>query len=98
MGTLTVTATGFTNGPNGSKAAALSDADWLTLITYMQSKYTANATIENPTPATPTPAQALVAWVQDWWNQTRDEIRSNQARVAKQQAADAVNVPPIVFT
>lgn len=98
MGTLTVTASGFNPGPNGSKSATLADADWQTLITFMQAKYTANVTVDNPTPVTPTPAQALVAWVQDWLSQTRDEIHSRQLATAQQQAMQAAVVPPIVIT
>lgn len=96
MGTLTITAAGFTAGPNGSKAYTVSDADWVNLITYMQAKFTVNVAPETPgTP--PTPAQALIQWVQDWVDQTRGEIRSSQLRTAQQQAAQGVNVPPIVF-
>jgi hypothetical protein len=97
MGTLTISASGFTNGPNGSKAYAVSDADWLNLISYMQVKFTPNPTNENPIPVEPTPAQALLAWAQDWVIQTRNEIRSTQQITAQKAAADAVNVPPIVF-
>ena len=96
MGTFTISASGFTNGPNGSKAFTVSDADWANLITYMQSKYgTRN---DDGTVSPPTPVQALLAWVQSWVVQTRDEIRSAQLLSAQQQAAQSVNVPPIVFT
>jgi hypothetical protein len=97
MGTITITAAGFNPGPNGTRTTTISDADWQNLITYQQNAQKPNATEANPNPTVPTPVQALLGWVNNWLNQTRDEIASAQRRQAQQQAADAVVVTPIVF-
>lgn len=81
---------------NGSKSYTLTDADVQTLISYMQTKF---ATANSDGSTTPlTAAQALLAWANDWVSSTRDEIRSRALTNAKQQAADQVSVPPIVFS
>lgn len=95
MGTLTITASGFST-INGSKTYTASDADWDTLISYMQIKYAPNASPGVPAPLTP--AQALLAWVQDWVMSTREEIRFKQLQDAQKLAASQATVTPIVFT
>lgn len=97
MGTLTISAAGFSSGPNGSKVYTLTDADWQNLITYSQARYKANPANDGTPAPDLTPTQALLAWVNSWVTQTRDEIHSVQLRAAQQTATAAVDVPPIVF-
>jgi hypothetical protein len=94
MATLTVQLAG-SSVVNGSKTYTLSDADVQTIIDFMATKY---GTVNQDGSVTPlTNAQSLLAWVQNWVTQTRDEIRSVKLLAAQQQAVIQVNVPPVVF-
>jgi hypothetical protein len=82
MGTVTVTTSGFaalpsatpTNWPsyvtypgaaalNGTRTVNINDADWVKLVTWIAaSQFSGTPT----TPATPTAAQLLLAWPQNW--------------------------------
>lgn len=107
MGTLTITASGFSTlgvsppanwpnnvtfpaggNPNGTKTYTVSDADWLSLLTWTaasQSSLQGTAL----TPSTPTAAAILLAWLSIWINSTKSAV---------QQFNTPVPVPPAPIT
>lgn len=89
MGTITITAAGFSNLPtsapsgwpsdvvypasgatNGTKTYTVSDADWVTLITWAADMY-----FSGSPPPSPTGQTILLAWVQGWVNATKNAIQ-----------------------
>lgn len=98
MGTLTITASGFSTlgasppanwpsatatfpaggNPNGTKTYTVSDADWLSLLTWVASSQfqpTAGSPGQPGPPATPTAAQILLAWLAIWINGTKNAVQ-----------------------
>jgi hypothetical protein len=61
-----------TIAPNGSRAAALTDAEMLQLVTWAAASQIPQGTPTNP--ATPTIAQILIAWVGTFFNGTKNAI------------------------
>lgn len=55
--------------PNGSKVYTISDADWLSLLTWTASSQSAALA------AAPTAQQILLAWIQVWANGTKGAIQ-----------------------
>ncbi len=82
MATFTISLSGSTV-VNGSKSWTLSDADVQSLSNFLIAKFSFNG-------PPLTPAQALLAWVQDFVNQTVSNVASFQ----KAQ----IIVPPVTFT
>lgn len=96
MGTLTITAAGFSNlgssapanwpsdvtfpasgNPNGTKTYTVNDADWLALLTWVADSQF-KGTSSGPgqvTPATPTAAQILLAWLAIWINGSKSAVQ-----------------------
>lgn len=92
MGTITITASGFSNlgssapvnwpsakatfpangSPNGSKTYTISDADWLSLLTWVASS---QFQVTGNSPASPTAPQILLAWLAIWINGTKEAVQ-----------------------
>ena len=67
--------------PNGTKTYTVSDADWLSLLTWMASNQQAQisaVTGSSVAPLTPTAAQILLAWLQIWINGTKTSVQQFQ--------------------
>ena len=58
--------------PNGTKSVTISDADWISLLTWTAAtQFTPNLV----TPITPTAPAILLAWVQIWINGTINSVQ-----------------------
>lgn len=113
MGTLTVTASGFSNlgasapadwsanvtfpangSPNGTKTYTVSDADWLSLLTWMASAQQSQiGGVVAPVNGvySPSAAQILLAWLNIWINGTKSSVQQFKTQ-------PAVVPPPITIT
>lgn len=70
---------------NGTKSWTINDTDVQSLVNYLQAKY---STVGPG--GTPTPAQALLSWSQDWVTNTISQVQN----FSRAQAS----IPPISFT
>lgn len=90
-GTVTFPANG---SPNGTKTYTVSDADWLSLLTWVASSQTGNLeTILGTTvlPLTPSAAQILLAWLAIW-------VNASKASIQQFNTVPAVVPSPITMT
>lgn len=60
--------------PNGTKAYTISDADWLSLLTWTaDGQPSLQGTVQAP--STPTAPAILLAWLLIWINGTKDAVQ-----------------------
>ena|SRR6266699_98125 len=71
--------------PNGTKAYTVSDADWISLLSWAAANY------QSALAPAPTAGQILLAWVQGWINATRDSVQ-------RFKTTAPVIPPPITIT